>query len=260
MPEQVERQAFSAIIDADELDTFLETISTLEYLTECKLHVSEDGVETAVIDSAGVCMIESHLEAAAFESLDATEGVLGINIERLQDVLGFAGNGSMARLDYDPEIGKLVVEVDHRTFTIALIDPDSIRKEPNLDEMNLDRPAEVTIEGRDFEADVKAADLVSDHVEYAGYADPERLLVTAEGDIDELESVYHEGDLIQADIPQGTSVTSLISLGYCKDIAKPIPADAEVTLRVGDEYPVEIAYDLEHGGTRYNLAPRIQAQ
>jgi proliferating cell nuclear antigen len=54
---------------------------------------------------------------------------------------------------------------------------------------------------------------------------------------------------------------SLFSLDYLKDMNKAIPGDAEVTVDLGEEFPVKLHYEFGEGmgHVTYMLAPRIQS-
>jgi len=54
---------------------------------------------------------------------------------------------------------------------------------------------------------------------------------------------------------------SLFSLDYLKDMNRAIPSDAEVTVELGDEFPVKLHYDFAEGlgAVTFMLAPRIQS-
>ena len=54
---------------------------------------------------------------------------------------------------------------------------------------------------------------------------------------------------------------SLFSLDYLQDMDRAIPKDAEVTLELGEEFPMKLHFDIAEGkgAATYMLAPRIQS-
>ncbi|WP_435334177.1 DNA polymerase sliding clamp [Haloarchaeobius sp. TZWWS8] len=245
---------FKAIVSADTLKTTLDSVSVL--VDECKIHLNEDGFEIRAVDPANVGMVDLRLSAAAFESYEADGGVIGVNLSRLEDIAGMADSGQLVELELDEETRKLHIQIDGLEYTLALIDPDSIRKEPDIPDLDL--PAEVTVEGKDINRAVKAADMVSDHIALGVDADKKTFFVNAEGDTDDVHLELDEEDLIDL---QAGNARSLFSLDYLKDMDKAIPKDAEVTLELGEEFPVMIHFDIAEGqGTvLFVLAPRIQS-
>ena len=89
-------------------------------------------------------------------------------------------------------------------------------------------------------------------------ADDELFYVDAEGDTDDVHLELTTEDLIA--LTPGDA-RSLFSLDYLKDMNKAIPSDAEVTMEVGEEFPVKMHFDIAegNGNVTYMLAPRIQS-
>ncbi|WP_439028227.1 DNA polymerase sliding clamp [Haloarchaeobius sp. DT45] len=245
---------FKAIVSAETLKTTLDSVSVL--VDECKIHLNDDGLEIRAVDPANVGMVDLRLSASAFESYEADGGIIGVNLSRLEDIAGMADSGQLVELELDEETRKLHIQIDGLEYTLALIDPDSIRKEPDIPDLDL--PAAVKIEGKDINRAVKAADMVSDHIALGVDADAGLFYVDAEGDTDDVHLELDETDLIDL---QAGEAHSLFSLDYLKDMDKAIPKDAEVTLELGEEFPVKLYFDIAEGqGTvLFVLAPRIQS-
>jgi proliferating cell nuclear antigen len=244
---------FNAIVSADTLQATLDSVGVL--VDECKIHLEEDGLEIRAVDPANVGMVDCSLSAAAFESYEADGGLIGVNLVRLKDIAGMADSDQLIHLELDEGTRKLHISIDGLEYTLALIDPESIREEPDLPDLDLS--ATIVIEGRDIDRAVTAADMVSDHIEL-GVDDAEELFyVKAEGDTDDVHLELDTDDLI--DLVAGPA-SSLFSLDYLKDMNKAIPADAEVRMELGEEFPVKLHFDIAEGEGQvtYMLAPRIQ--
>lgn len=243
---------FSAIVSADSLSAALEPVSAL--VDECKLNLGEDGLEVRAVDPANVAMVDMSLDADGFESYEAGGGVIGVDLDRLQEVLGFADSGDLVHLELNR--GKLDIEIASLEYTLALIDPDSIRQEPDIPDLDLE--GTYVFEGQEIDRAVRAADLCSDHIAIRGVADDE-LRFEAEGDIDDVEVTLAERDLLSGVLE--AECESLFSLDYLQDIKKPIGSETEVSLLVGDEFPVKLRYSLADGDVEVvnMLAPRIKS-
>jgi proliferating cell nuclear antigen len=245
---------FDAIVSAQTLQATLGSVGVL--VDECKIHLTEDGLEIRAVDPANVGMVDMTLDAAAFESYETDGGLIGVNLVRLQDIAAMADTDQLIHLQLDEETRKLHISIDGLEYTLALIDPESIREEPDLPDLDL--PATIVIEGRDIDRAVTAADMVSDHIELGVDEDDAVFYVSAEGDTDDVHLELDGEDLI--DLVPGEAA-SLFSLDYLKDMNKAIPSDAEVTVELGEEFPVKLHYDIAQGQGRvtYMLAPRIQS-
>lgn len=245
---------FNAIVSADTFGTALDSVSAL--VDECKIHLNEEGLAIRAVDPANVGMVDLTLAADAFESYEADGGQIGVNLSRLEDIVGMADAGQLVHLELDEETRKLHIQLDGLEYTLALIDPDSIRQEPDIPDLDL--PARVVVEGRDINRAVKAADMVSDHIALGVDEEAELFQVEAEGDTDDVHLDLDREDLI--DLTPGPA-RSLFSLDYLKDMNKAIPTDGEVTLELGEEFPVKLHFEIAEGNgeVTYMLAPRIQS-
>jgi proliferating cell nuclear antigen len=245
---------FKAIVSAETLLTALDSVSVL--VDECKVRLNEDGLAIRAVDPANVGMVDLDLSAEAFESYEADGGLIGVNLSRLEDIAGMADSGQLVELELDEETRKLHIQIDGLEYTLALIDPDSIREEADLPDLDL--AAEIVLEGADLDRAVRAADMVSDHIALGVDADAETFDVTAEGDTDDVHLSLDREDLI--DLTAG-SAHSLFSLDYLRDMNRAIPNDAEVTAELGEEFPVKLHYEFAAGAGQvtYMLAPRIQS-
>jgi len=246
---------FNAIVDASTLRDALDSVSVL--VDECKIRLEEDGLAIRAVDPANVGMVDLSLDATAFESYEADGGVIGVNLARLEDIAGMANSGDLIHLELDEETRKLLIRIDGLSYTLALIDPDSIRQEPNIPDLEL--PARITVEGAQLNRGVTAADMVSDHIRLRVDEDAPAFVIEAEGDTDDVDLNLGEDDLI--DLRVGPA-DSLFSLDYLKDMNKAIPKDAEVVVDLGEEFPVKLHYEFAegHGQVTYMLAPRIQSE
>lgn len=104
---------FEAIIEVDALDALFESVNTL--VDECKLHLNETGVVISAIDPANVAMCDAVLDAEAFETYRADGGTIGLNVDRMLDVLNIADSGDLVTLYTEPETRKLVIRIEEGT-------------------------------------------------------------------------------------------------------------------------------------------------
>jgi len=245
---------FKAIVSADTLTDALDSVSVL--VDECKIRLNDEEFSIRAVDPANVGMVDLSLDAAAFESYEADGGVIGVNLGRLEDIAGMANSGDLIQLELNEETRKLHIQIDGLSYTLALIDPDSIRQEPDIPELDL--PAQVVLEGSQLDRGITAADMVSDHISLRVDDADEAFYIEAEGDTDDVDLKLTSDDLI--DLTAGAA-NSLFSLDYLKDMNKAIPKATEVTVDLGEEFPVKLHYEFAEGlgHVTYMLAPRIQS-
>lgn len=245
---------FEAKIVSNRLERMVETVNVI--VEEAKIHLDEDEASIRAVDPANVAMADLHVSSNAFESYEADSGLIGVNLSRFADIAGMFDSDSLITLRLDEETRKLHVEGESLEYTLALIDPDSIRQEPDIPELDL--PAQVVVEGGVFDRGIKASDMVSDHLRLQVNDDEEKFLIQAEGDTDDVHFEVSRDDLINL---ESASATSLYSLDYIKDLNKALNSDSEITLDLGDEFPTKMHFDIldGEGAVTYMVAPRIQS-
>jgi proliferating cell nuclear antigen len=245
------RPAFEAIVAADVLAETIDAVDCL--VNECKIHLDDGGLRIAAVDPANVGMVALDLDAPAFESYHAHGGTIGVDLERLGDVVGMADSGDLVHLRLDDETRKLHIEAGGLSYTLALIDPEAIRQEPDIPDLEL--PATTRLPAGELERGVTAADLCSNHITLG--ADEDVFLMSAEGDTDDVRVTVDAEECERHDVSE--SVRSLFSLDYLDDMTGPMAGD--VTVRLGDEFPVKMhwSYAEGHGEVTMMLAPRIQS-
>jgi proliferating cell nuclear antigen len=243
---------FSAIASAKTLDGALDTVSAL--VDECTIHLTDDGLVIRAVDPANVGMVDLSLDAPAFESYEADGGQIGVDLVRLQDVLGMADADQLVHLELDDETKKLHIRLGDLDYTLALIDPDNIREDPDIPDLDL--PATVVVEGRDINRGVKATGMVSDHITLGVDEEESVFYVEAAGDTDSVDLRLDRDELIG--FTPGPA-HSRFSLGYLGDMNSAIPTDGEVTIELGEEFPVKLHFEIADGtgAVTYLVAPRI---
>ena len=246
-------ETFRAAIQSEPLKNILRALRAT--VDEARVKIDESGIRVRAVDPANVAMDDLDLSASAFESYEATPGVMGVDLDRLWDAVSLANKGDLVQLHLDTESRKLVVAVTGLEFQMACLDPATIRSEPTLPELEL--PASVTVERDTLRQGVKAADLVADHVGFRMDSNEEVFRIDAEGDTDSVDFRIDADDWEAVTL---ADASSLFSLDYMKRIVRTIPAGTAVTIDFGTEFPTMLSYDLGDGDgsmTRM-LAPRIE--
>ena len=245
---------FQAAIMGGDIKDFVGTLRAI--VDEAKFNIEPDGLQVRAVDPANVAMDDGVLSAGAFESYDASEGILGLNLERLEEVLKLANRGDLVELSFNTNTFKLVIHIDGIEFTIACIDPDSIRMEPEIPDMDL--PASFTVDEAQISRGVKAADMVSDHIQLRCDETEQAVFIEAEGDTDDvcLELTEEEYIAITA-----VDAEALFSLDYVKDISRKFPKGAEISITFGTDFPMMIEYEFADGECEIlsMIAPRIRS-
>lgn len=244
---------FKAVIGAEKLKEAIESVSTL--VDEAKLKLTPEGLSVRAVDPANVAMVSLDLARDAFESFEATEGELGIDLTKLNGIMEMAEKDDTIELDLDETAHKLIIRMRGLSYTMSLLDPSSIRKEPKVP--TLDLPAHIVIRGEDLKRAVKAAEKVSDYMSIGVRGDV--FFMEAEGDTDNVQLEMTGDQLIEL---KSGEAKSLFSLDYLTDISKIAGKTPEVKIDVGKDYPLKIRFKIAQGqgDVSYMLAPRVESE
>jgi proliferating cell nuclear antigen len=246
---------FEAAIEAGSLQDAIDPVHAV--VDECRIHLCDNGLVIRAVDPANVAMVDESVGADAFSSYETDCGVIGVGLEQLNEVIGIADDDdTLVQFDLDPEVRKLEMQVGSVEYTLALIDPDAIRSEPEIPDLDL--PAELSLDSGEFKRGIRAADMVSDHIQFEVDARDELFVTSAEGDTDDVNLELGGDDL--EDVEWGRA-KSLFSLDYLKDLRKPIPKQTTINMRLGEEFPLKLSFAMadEAIDVTYMLAPRIQS-
>lgn len=243
------------IVDSSTFASFLDSCDVL--VDECKIHLNEDGMQIRAVDPANVGMVDATLAAAAFESYTGGNETIGVNLDRLTDIVGMADSGQLLNFELDVERRMLNIRIGGLTYNLALIDPDSIRQEPDIPDLDL--PANIVAESSQLEKGINAADMVSDHITLSTDPQNDTFNIAAEGDTDDVDLELDADELIDLTT---SDATSLFSLDYLKDMKKSFPSNTEVEVELGSEFPVKMHYEFAEGlgHVTFMLAPRIESE
>jgi len=243
---------FQAKIRSDALKGIVNIISTL--VDEAKLNVSPEGIGLKAVDPAHVAMVELDVKKAAFESYLADDTQIGLDLDKIKEVLRLTASGDIIEMEQDEERGRLIVRVGNITRRMNMVDTSSM-SDPKVPQLSL--PVSVDVSISEIQKGIRAAESVSDHI--ALTADAEGFELSCEGDTDSVNLRLDKAKLVGLTVSE--KARSLFPLDYFSNLVKAIPSDTVVKINLGNDYPVKIHFDLAEGNTSvgYLLAPRIES-
>ena len=245
----------SVIIRADRFAKMLEI--TRSAADEAVLRFGRDGIDVTLVDPANVYMLRQSVEAPAFEHVGDGQFPAGVDLAAWADYISKADGDELIKLDFDAETRRVNVEYGPFERSFALIDPDSIRREPDMPD--LDRPNQMQLEAGLLSDVIDVSGMVSDHLEIEGDPDEECVRIVAEGHSDTNTATLDE-ELQSADVAEHAS--SIFSLDYLEEMVGVIPSDAVVSVTWAEEFPVTFEWEHADGdaSVEQTMAPRIQSR
>lgn len=224
---------------------------------ESKLNLTADGISVRAVDPANVAMVAMNLKKEAFESFDATEGVIGIDLTKLSSFTDDATNEDEVTLELDEVAHKLKIMVRGLTYTMLLLDPNNIRKEPKMPELDL--PVNILISGSDFKYGMKACEKVGDYVYFSMNKEKSEFSILAVGDTDD---VVLRIPMDAAKITKTSNAKSMFASDYLTKIQKLAEKTEELKVVMGTDYPMKLSFPIAEGNgiVEYMIAPRVEAE
>lgn len=243
---------FHAKIKSETLKGVVDVVSTL--VDEAKFSIDSDGIELKAVDPAHVAMVDMKVEKSAFEEFSADETELGIDLDKIKEVLRLSRAGDIIEMEQDETKNRLVLNVGNITRRMNLVDTAGM-SDPKVPNLNL--PAKITVTSDELQKGIRAAESVSDHI--ALNATPEGFEMFSEGDTDSVSLKLPKDLLISLECSE--KVKSLFPLDYFSNMVRSIPSGSVVTINLGSDYPVKLEFEIadKKGTVNYLLAPRIES-
>jgi len=242
----------NAEIKSEILKDLVEIVETI--VDEVKLNLSEEGISLKAVDPAHVAMVDLELNKDAFESYEANETELGINLSKIDQFLKLAGSGDIVSLEHIEDENRLVMEVDNITQKMPLLDTAGMT-DPNVPQLDL--PINLTLKGKHLLKGIKASQNISDHISIT--ASPDGFEIISEEDEDMVRLALSEDELEELEAKE--KVKSLFALDYFSNMIKCVGSDTPINMELGADYPVKMRFEFAdgYGKVMYLLAPRIES-
>jgi proliferating cell nuclear antigen len=246
-----------AMIDAIMTGEVLRTITKaiVALVSETRMHFLEKGLHSRAVDPANVAMVIVDVPKDSFEAYTIDEEkTIGVDVDRIFDISKSIKSKDLVEMLLEDE-STLKIKFGSVEYSVALIDPSAIRKEPKIPELEL--PAKIVIDAGEFKKAISAAERISDHVVFR--SDETGFYIEAKGDVDKIQFHMSEAELIEFN---GGEARSMFSVDYLKEFNKVGGSGDLLTIHLGTNYPVRLIFELAGGKVRveYILAPRVEAE
>lgn len=243
---------FKAKLKTGVLKGLIDATTTL--VDEVKIHITPEGISLKAVDPAHVAMVDISIGAKAFSEYKASDLELGIDLDKLKEILKLASTEDTIGLEYKEDQNRLVVTVGNLVRRMSLTDTAGM-PDPKVPNLNL--PNKIKVKASELTQGIRASESVSDHI--ALVCDDAGFELIAEGDTDTVNLKLVKNQLVELHASERTK--SLFSLDYFSNMIKAADSSNEVSLALGSDYPVRVEFDFAqgHGHVTYLLAPRIES-
>jgi len=243
---------FHIKVRSETLKGIVDVVSTL--VDEAKFNVTPDGFSLKAVDPAHVAMVNLEVEKEAFEEYGADETELGIDLDKIKEVLRLARSGDVIEIEQDEGRNRLIIRVGNVSRRMNLVDTTGM-SDPR--EPKLELPARIVVNADELQKGIRAAESVSDYIALS--ANPDGFEMYSEGDTDSVSLKLDKELLLSLECEE--PVRSLFPLDYFSNMIRAVPSGTVLTINLGNDYPVKMDFDIADGKghVSYLLAPRIES-
>lgn len=245
----------SATISIGSVQRFLDAIRTVN--SKCHLEVTSDALVAHTASDDRAMMATIRLGGDAFESYEATSGGIDIETGRLREITRINSNSDTMQFAIDPTDDTLSVEANGMECSLQ---PSQYLRIPSVSDIDEpDHPSVCVFEGHQLQRIIKGAGHIGSQVEFRIEHTRERFVAEATNDSDGRLVAPRDGDdvveLLAGDVP----VASTYDLSYLRKVRRPLRKRTEVTVALGTEKALSVAFDIADGAgnVEYALAPVI---
>ena len=243
---------FHAKLEAKTWKKIINALASI--IEEVSVEVTPEGVQFTAMDPSHISMVDFHMGKEHFEEyelseetslgLDVDENRKIINRSKPDDILTLEADQNRITLTFQQRDGETV-----RKFGLPLIDVIGGEK---YKVPHLDTTAKIRLPSYVFDDAIKDAYIISDNVMFT--AQPEVFLVKAEGDSGSIETEIKEW--LEYEVTE--QCQSTFNLSYLTDVAKSV--EDEVTIDMGNDMPLKLAFTLDGAEILFILAPRVERE
>jgi proliferating cell nuclear antigen len=244
------------VSDAKLLRDMTTAISIL--IDEATFRLDSEGLKLRAMDPSRVAMIDFEWPKTIFEEYVCNEPTkMCINISELLKLLKRAGRDESVELSLDDKTARLQITITGkyaRNFTMPTLEASD--EDVPTPKINFNVKAKSTTTG--LSQAIEDAQLVSDHVRIE--ADPEKLVLSATGDLMGATITLQKGSDALLDIEVKENSKATFSLSYLSEIIKAASATSDIaTIEFSSDMPVLIDFQqTKEGKLTFFLAPRIE--
>ena len=227
-----------------------------ELVNEARFKVTKEGLELIAMDPANVAMVIFKLLATNFAEYEVeNEKDISLNLSNLKQILRRASANETLVIEYDQD-NKLKLQFKSssvRTFHLPLLEiEDKEQRVPNLSfPVTIQMPSYVLGDA------VEDVSIVAESVAFS--AEPDKLVIDAEGDLTKVNIEVKPDDVIKLVSSTKAKVRSKFSTEYLKKMMQGSKLADNVNVYLSQDYPLKIEYKVvDKLSLSFILAPRME--
>lgn len=217
---------------------------------EVRAHLTDRGLHIRAVNPENIAMIILDVPKSSFDTYNCDGVKVGLDLDRLKNTIRAFSASDILEL----EIGEnLTLSNGKISYTLPVLNPEYIRKEPKIPNLELPAVVELTVE--DFKKVIGLAEKISDAVVLQ--TDGEAFVIEAEGDLESIRATFTRDKLVGYN---GGEARSMFTVEYLKNFCKAAKPRDLLQIHLGNDYPARFVLDKPDCKVEYILAPRIEVE
>jgi len=233
-------------------ETFKEFVGIADGINalELRIHIEEDKIWYRVVDTGNVAMAAVEIPIAAFNECSFTPQIFCMDVVKFKNVFGYGGKEISITRESE-EANSITVESGGYKSVQTLLHDSTVKKDPNMPELNLDGIVEMP--GKELSAAIKNISVESDKIRFI-VKDHVFTLKSENDGQDNVERPFLSDELLNI-VGFGNS---LFSTDYLISMAR--NWGGNVKMMIGTDFPIIVESTIAggHGSSTFLLAPRIE--
>lgn len=234
----------------------IDAISAL--IDEAEFKVSPENITLKATDPSQISMVDFELKKDVFKEYNVDkETAIGIDLESFSNILKRAQSGEELTLELDEKNTRLKIVLKGysvKSFFIPLIDINTMPiPSPKIEfDSNIKLKAEVLHDA------LKNAALLSSHIIFG--TDQSNFYAYANSSKGELKIETEKDSDKIVDFNVSADSRAMFPLDYLADMLKTASSDTVVEVKLKNDAPIMLKYDIHGASIEYFLAPRIESR
>lgn len=238
-----------AVIKAGTIQKAVGALTAL--VTECRMHITEDSMETKAVDSGNCSMVSLKMPRGAFTEYQGKSLTVGLDLAPLQNFISLARPDEDLALEFVPK--GLHVAFGSMEYTLLLLDEKTIRKDPAPP--TFESPVVVKLKGGDLLQAVKGlGKMGAVKVQIKADQKGKSFRLGSPGNTDTVKVSLQPVDGVQ-----GTG-KCWYTYDLISEIARTIGEAEEVQVSFGTDLPITFTLEVAGCPVTYILAPMVDVE
>lgn len=240
----------------DKIDKWKRWMRALSKIVDdVTLSITQEGVHHKSRDPSKASMISINFYKSSFKeySLDRSRNI-ALDVDRFSKIVNTAGSSDSMTLTLDDNESELIVILEDgnkRKFSIPIL---STTTEDIDDPKNLDFTTEVKTSARGILEDLKNVELIGERFVLEGTES--EITISSSGGQGTYTSSKSKEDLKEMNTSH--SSRSVYQIDLLEKVLSSLSKSADITLRFGEDNPIEVVSGDDDTTLRYLLAPIVR--